>query len=495
LPRFEGPTVPPSRIRQLNARKPQTTRQYVLYWMTSARRLGWNFALQHAVDRALELRRPLLILEALRCDYPGANDRLHRFILDGMAVNRRRAAPTRARYYPYVEPARHSGSELLTTLAGDACLVVGDWYPAFFLPRMLAAAAAKIDVPLEAVDTNGLIPLAEHERAFAAARFYRGFAQKRLLEHFTRFPEAQPLRRLRGGPAIEALPRAIASRWPQARDRLLSGAPGALTSIPLDHSIAPVAMRGGTEAAERALRSFVDTGLARYGTERNDPDAEATSRLSPYLHFGHLSAHEVFSAIATRERWTSRRLGKTRRGARDGWWGMSPSADAFLDQLVVWRELAFNGCEYIPRYDRYPSLPPWAQATIESHRADRRPHRYTLAQLEQAATHDPIWNAAQRELLTEGWFHGYMRMLWGKKIVEWSKDGAEALGRMRSLMDRYSLDGRDPNAYAGYAWVLGRYDRPWPERPIFGTIRYMTSESAKRKLKMRGYLLKYGSGL
>ena len=143
---------------------------------------------------------------------------------------------------------------------------------------------------------------------------------------------------------------------------------------------------------------------------------------------------------------------------------MSPSAEHFLDQLVVWRELAFNTCEYVPDYASYASLPEWSRATLAAHRRDKRPHLYTLEQLAAARTADPVWNAAMRQLLVEGWFHGYLRMLWGKKILEWSKTPEEALERMQILMDRYSLDGRDPNSYAGYAWVLGRYDRPWPER-------------------------------
>jgi deoxyribodipyrimidine photo-lyase len=146
----------------------------------------------------------------------------------------------------------------------------------------------------------------------------------------------------------------------------------------------------------------------------------------------------------------------------------------------------------VPDYATYASLPEWSRRTLAAHRRDKRPHLYPLDVLASARTADKVWNAAMREMLAEGWFHGYMRMLWGKKIVEWSKTPEEALDRMQLLMDRYSLDGRDPNSYAGYAWVLGRYDRPWPEHAIFGTVRYMTSASAARKLRMKKYLAKYG---
>jgi deoxyribodipyrimidine photo-lyase len=293
-------------------------------------------------------------------------------------------------------------------------------------------------------------------------------------------------------PQLASLPRAISRRWPAASSRLITSGVKALATLPIDHSISPVSTRGGSDACARALRRFVSRGLPRYDLHRHNPDDDGTSRLSPYLHFGHLSVHEVFSAVMTHERWTTRHLGARGAGRREGWWGVSKAAEAFLDQLVVWRELAFNGCEYIKDYADHRSLPGWARATLEAHVADPRPHVYTLDQLEAAQTEDPVWNAAQRQLVAEGWFHGYLRMLWGKKILEWSATPVDALARMQWLMDRYALDGRDPNSYAGYAWVLGRYDRPWPRRPIFGTVRYMSSASTKRKLKMARFLELYG---
>ena len=252
-------------------------------------------------------------------------------------------------------------------------------------------------------------------------------------------------------------------------------------------------LKGGVDAAAGLLRLFVSRRLQRYSEDHNHPDADATSHLSPYLHFGHISPHEVFSAVMTHERWTTRRLATRGGGAREGWWNVSPSAESFLDQLVVWRELAFNGSAWIDGFERYDTLPPWARATLEAHREDPRPHVYDLSTLLGARTDDEVWNAAQRQLASEGWFHGYMRMLWGKKILEWSADPATALAHMEHLMNRYSLDGRDPVSYANFGWVLGRYDRPWPEHAVFGTVRCMTSQSAKRKLRLREYLLKYGT--
>ena len=483
--------VPAARIRRVNDRSIDPHGAFVLYWMIAARRLRWNFALQHAVQLANELRRPLVIFEPLRCDYRWASDRLHRFVLDGMAANANAAARTRATYYPYLEPTPGAARGLLAALTAHACAVVTDAYPSFFLPALVQAGGRASRVRLEAVDGNGLIPIADQRQAFTAARSYRAFAQRELREHLQHLPEQDPLAHL----TIEnrrALPDDVHRRWPAAPPDLLEpGAP--LHGLPIDHGVAPAPARGGSAAADRALRRFLQNNLAPYADRHNHPDDDCTSRLSPYLHFGHISAHEIFASVMTAERWTTRKLAPSGGGAREGWWGVSPSAEGFLDQLVVWRELAFNGCAWLPRYADYGSLPAWARGTLEAHAADARPHRYSFAALAAADTHDELWNAAQRQLQAEGWFHGYLRMLWGKKILEWAPDGAAALEWMEALMNRHSLDGRDPNSYAGYTWVLGRYDRPWPERPVFGTVRAMTSESAKRKLRVRRLLEKYGA--
>jgi len=250
-------------------------------------------------------------------------------------------------------------------------------------------------------------------------------------------------------------------------------------------------MRGGRAAGLRQMTSFLEQRLDRYLEDRNEPEIEGTSGLSPYLHFGHISSHEILAALAAREKWSVKRLGKA-NGAKQGWWGMSPAAEAWLDQLVTWRELGFNFCAHRTDHERYESLPGWARDTLEAHSKDPREHSYSLAELEAARTHDELWNAAQRQMVRDGWFHNYMRMLWGKKILEWSPHPRDALARMAQLMNKYSLDGRDPNSGSGYAWTLGRYDRAWgPERPIFGTIRYMSSANTARKLSVKQYLSRY----
>jgi deoxyribodipyrimidine photo-lyase len=480
--------VDPARLYSLNDRLVRADRGFILYWMTTARRLGFNFALERAASHADALGKPLVVLEGLRCAYPHASDRLHAFVMDGMAEHAGALRKSAVRYYPYVEPSPGAGRGLLAALAREACVVVADWYPAFFLPRMIASAAAHVDCRMEAVDSNGVLPVALAGRAVPMAHGFRAHVQKHLRGQLRQWPARDPLATLPEGKRA-VVDGAILDRWPAADAEALSR--GALAALPIDHGVSPVPERGGTAAARTRLRAFIADGLARYAEDHRQPERDGTSRLSPWLHFGQLSVHEVVAAVMTREKWTSRKLGVSSRGARDGWWNVSTSAEAFLDELITWRELAFNTCAFVPAYDRFTSLPAWARRTLDAHRGDPREHTYSLEQFDAAATHDPLWNAAQRQLVRDGWFHGYMRMLWGKKILEWSRTPEDALAVMAHLMNRYSLDGRDPNSWAGFGWVLGRYDRPWPEREVFGQVRYMSSANTARKLRVRQYVQRY----
>lgn len=450
--------------------------------MTAQRRLEYNFALQHAVALSRELNRPLLVLEALRCDYPWASARLHRFVLDGMVE--RAGQPG---HLPYVEPAPGAGRGLLAALAARACAIVTDDYPCFFLPAMLQAAARQCNVPMLAVDSCGLLPIRSATSTCQTAVAFRRHMQREIAGHLEHQPVPDPLEDAVLLPP-DALPPAVRRRWPHAEPGNVD-----VARLPVDQSVAPV-HQGGSRAARQQLRQFVRDALTRYAEDRNQVEDCPASGLSPWLHFGHLSAHEVFAAVASHEGWQVRKLGKGASGRRAGFWGMSAGAEAFLDQLVTWRELGFHYCARKPEYASYASLPAWARATLEKHARDPRPHLYRLEQLDAAATHDTLWNAAQRQLVREGTMHNYLRMLWGKKILQWSASPQEALHNMIHLNNRYALDGRDPNSYSGIFWCLGRFDRPWgPERPIFGNIRYMTSENTARKLNVRAYLQRYGA--
>lgn len=466
--------VPEVRVRQVNdVPVCPSGRAFVLYWMIASRRPAWNFALDRAVAWARDLGLPVVVLEPLRADYRWKSDRFDDFVKAGMAENARRFAPTPIRYYPYVEPAPGDGKGLLAALAARAAVVVTDEYPCFFLPRMVDAAARSLDVRLEAIDSNGILPMAAADRIFTTAHSFRRFAQKTLPVHLAHAPAARiPSRGLAPAPA---LPTAIRTRWPAADLRVVSP--------------------GGSAAGRAVLRAFLDERLAGYAKDRDRPEDDGSSGLSPYLHFGHVSAHEVLDAIVRHEEWDAGHVASTADGKRSGWWNMSEPAEAFLDQLVTWRELGFNRCWLDPDgYDSFETLPDWALDTLARHEDDERAHVYTLADFEEARTHDELWNAAQRQLVREGRMHNYLRMLWGKKVLEWTRRPGDAAEILIELNNRYALDGRDPNSYSGIFWCFGRYDRAWgPERPVFGTVRYMSSRNTARKFPVKGYLERYRS--
>ncbi len=466
--------------------RPEGTR--VVYWMTSARRRGWNFGLERAVELAIAWRRPLVILEALRCGYRWASDRIHTFVLQGMADNARAFAGTGVAYHAYLEPEPGAGRGLVEALARDACAVITDDFPCFFLPRMHAAAAARIPCRLERVDGNGLLPLRATDQVFPTAYAFRRFLQRELPPHLLVSPRPDPLEAAGIPPA--AFPPELARRWPGTPPALLEDPARLVASLPIDHGVGPGARRGGAEAGCRQLETFVARRLSGYGADRNHPDRGGGSGLSPYLHFGHVGAHQVLAAIADAEDWyPDRVMGAKATGKKSGWWGMGESAEAFLDEAVTWRELGYHQSAKRADYDRYQGLPDWAKRTLAIHAGDPRPRIHSLPELAGAATGDPVWNAAQRQLAGTGELHNYLRMLWGKKVLLWSETPEEASLRLVELNNRYALDGRDPNSYSGIFWVLGRYDRPWgPERPIYGTVRYMTSENTLRKLEMREYM-------
>ncbi len=484
--------VPQLRIDLANQAPLRADGQYVLYWMIASRRIHWNFALDRALAWAQQLGQPLVILEALRIDYPWASDRLHTFILEGMAEHAAELQDQAVTYYPYVEPKPGAGRGLLEAWAQGASVVVTDEFPCFFLPEMVQRVAQRIDVKLEQVDSNGLLPLRASPQVFHRAYDFRRFLQKTLPTHLGDSPNARPLARLKLQ-RLAAIPASIARRWPSA-EGLLEQVGQAVARLPIDHAVGPAVFRGGSSAARQALDEFLAHRLPRYAEQRSVPDQEVTSGLSPYLHFGQLSVHEVFHKLAQREQWTPERLGAKTVGKREGWWGTSSEVESFLDELVTWRELGYNFAHLRRDYHQYESLPDWAQATLAKHAPDRRAWVYDVDRLAQARTHDPLWNAAQTQLLREGRMQNYLRMLWGKKILEWSDSPRQALESMIELNNRFAVDGRNPNSYCGIFWVLGRYDRPWaPERPIFGTIRYMSSENTARKFSVRGYLARYGS--
>jgi deoxyribodipyrimidine photo-lyase len=294
-------------------------------------------------------------------------------------------------------------------------------------------------------------------------------------------------------PVLTGLPADVSARWPSASESLLSGEPSALARLPIDHRVRPGLLAGGRRAGRRALERFCRERLENYVDERNHPDARVTSELSPYLHFGHVSAHEVFASVLAHDELSADALEPAPNAQKSPFFQLRPGPAAFLDQLVTWRELGYNFCNRRPdAYEGYESLPEWARRSLSAHQKDAREVIYSVEELEFARTGDALWNAAQRELVESGEMHNYMRMLWGKRVIAWCKAPRAAYDLLIELNNKYALDGRNPNSYSGIGWCFGRYDRPWgPERAVYGMIRYMTSDSARRKLHLKEYLARW----
>ena len=487
--------VPSSRIRHINHRPLNSAGDYVLYWMVANRRASYNFSLERAVEVASELKKPIVVFEALRSDYRWASDRIHQFVIQGMHDNARAFAKKKAFYFPYIEPKPGDAKGLFRALAQKSCAVVTDDFPCFFIPRMIEVVGKRCKVAFEAIDSNGIYPMRSTDREFTMAHSFRRHLQKEILPHLAEPPKSDPLSRVRV-PVIESLDKSITDRWPAASEDLLANPQSHLASIPIDHNVNAANFVGGSQAANKLLEAFMTNGLTCYAEQRNQPENDPSSGLSPYLHFGHISSHQVVEAVMEIESWTPDCVADKPNGSRNGWWGMTQNAEGYLDQIITWRELGYNMCALNPDYDQFDSLPDFALKTLAEHTKDKREYVYSLEQFENAKTHDEVWNAAQRELVTTGRMHNYLRMLWGKKILHWSAKPQDALEIMIELNNKYAVDGRNPNSYSGIFWTLGRYDRAWgPEREIFGKIRFMSSDSTRKKLKLQNYLKRFGKSV
>jgi len=439
------------RVRPLNDKR-TTGRPFVVYWMQAAQRARMNHALEYAVRAANELRKPLVVLFALTEDYPEANERHYAFMLEGL---RETQETLRGRGIPMVVRRGRPDAEI-AALGRDAAMVVVDDGYVRVERRWRRAAAAALDCPFVEVATNVVVPVtaASPKEEYAAAtlrpKIYR------LLDGFLTPLRETPLRTRSVEPAIDS--------WD------IGDTAAALVRLDLDRTIGRVPfLKGGAYEAEKRLKAFVKNKLAAYAEARNDPSLDALSGLSPYLHFGQISPLAVALAV--------------KKGPRYG-------QAAFLEELIVRRELGFNFVRYNRAYDRFEGLPEWCRRTLLEHAGDPRPYIYSRAELEKAATHDPYWNAAQKEMVLTGKMHGYMRMYWGKKILEWSASPREAFRAAIAMNNAYELDGRDANAFAGVAWSFGKHDRPWARRPVFGLIRTMNAAGLRRKFDADAYVRK-----
>jgi deoxyribodipyrimidine photo-lyase len=435
------------RVRKL---KESAVRQEgsVVYWMSRDQRISRNWALLVAQQFASDHHRALCVAFCVVPEFLGATIRQYRFMIDGLKLVEKEL---HERHIPFYLLMGSPDEEIPRFVEGiRASAIIADFDPLRIKRKWKEEALKKIHVPFYEVDAHNIIPcwVVSPKQEFAAHTI-RGKIRKLLPQFLTGFP------RLKAQAEAVDIPR---NDWEKVEK-----------SLKVDFSVLELEwIQPGEQHAKKMLRRFIKNRLSRYPDERNDPTKEAVSDLSPYLHFGQLSAQQV--ALEVRKS------------------GMKGRKD-FLEELIVRRELSDNFCFYNPHYDRFDGFPEWAKKTLDEHRKDPREYLYTLEQFESGQTHDELWNAAQMEMVKRGKMHGYMRMYWAKKILEWTKDPEEAQEIAIFLNDKYELDGRDPNGYVGIAWSIGGvHDRAWGQRPVFGKIRYMSYNGCKSKFNVAKYI-------
>ena len=440
------------RIQPLNKETP-VTGEYVLYWMQASQRAEYNHALAYAIEQANQRDLPLIVYFGLTESFPDANERHYMFMLEGLKETRQKLKGMGIGMI--VE--RTSPEKGVLDYAKKASMVVCDRGYLKIQKRWRNYVAANIDSPLVQIESDVVVPveIASPKEEYSAATLRRKVTPI-LHRYLHEIPEESP--------KIDSTK--LVSPGIDIND------PKSVSSdLEINHTIKPVQnFAGGTEQAKNHLDIFIKNKLETYHDLRNDPNQDSQSNLSPYLHFGQISPLYVALEISEYQ-------------------GMG--VDAFLEELIVRRELSMNFVHYNQAYDSFAGLPDWAQRTLNEHKSDAREYEYTFEEFEHARTHDPYWNAAQREIVASGKMHGYMRMYWGKKILEWSASPEEAFSIAVKLNNKYELDGRDPNGYTGVAWCLGKHDRPWSRRPVFGSIRYMSAAGLKRKFDIDNYVRKY----
>ncbi|HON16110.1 MAG TPA: deoxyribodipyrimidine photo-lyase [Spirochaetota bacterium] len=429
---------------------PLCNKEYVLYWMQASQRAEHNHALCYAIKIADENNLPVIVFFAIDETYPEANLRHYRFMLEGLQDVEARLKTLGIKFIVWIT----SPLEGVLRLSENAAIVITDFGYLRHQRHWRRELAHSLSCPFHAVESDIVVPVqkASAKEEFSAATLRPKITN--LMSFYLELPEEK-------SPKINSLHFGI-------RTVDLINIDAVLSEMDIDRTVAPVdSFHGGTFGANKRLSHFIKKSLDFYTDERSDPSQNFTSGLSPYLHFGQISPLFVALKIMDTD---------------------SPGRDSFLEELIIRRELAINFVYYNDHYDSIKSLPPWALATLQKHNDDSRQYLYTRLEFEQSLTHDIYWNAAQNELRNTGIIHNYMRMYWGKKIIEWTKSFEEAFDIMVYLNNKYALDGRDPNSFAGIAWCFGKHDRPWKERDIFGTVRYMNENGLKRKFDMTEYV-------
>lgn len=440
------------RVKMLNRHNPRKG-DYVLYWMQASQRAECNHALEYAVREANVHKEPLVVYFGLTDNFPEANERHYYFMLEGL---KEVMMSLRDRGIVLVV-RRCSPQDGVVEFSRKASIVICDCGYLKIQKKWRQYAAGHMDCPMLQVETDVVVPAetVSDKEEYSAATFRRKF-NRILPSYLTPLEEQYAI--------IDSTQLAFESYDITDTSEAISG-------LNMDRSVKPVnSFHGGTGEAKKRLKDFIGSRLDSYRELKNDPNADGLSNLSPYLHFGQISPLYIALEVMRTK---------------------SQSIDVFLEELLVRRELSMNFAHYNLRYDFFDGLPEWARRTLSEHKSDSREYAYSLEELEKAKTHDPYWNAAQKEMVLTGKMHGYMRMYWGKKILEWTGDPEEAYKSALCLNNKYELDGRDPNGFAGVAWCFGKHDRPWGSRPVFGTVRYMSANGLKRKFDAGRYSQKY----
>lgn len=478
-PALTPPGLHRDRLRVLRDGAPRPAGP-VVAWMQQAQRVHENPALAHALAIGAALDRPVAVVFALTPAYPEATARAYAFLLEGLRGVRDEC---RRRGIGFAA-ALGDPADVALAAARDAAVVVVD---RGYLPHQRAwreRLAGEAACPVVQVEGEAIVPVdVASPKAEVAARTLRPKLWRRLDEFLDPTPDPRPTVPWTGDrPSVGA--------HPDVTDALDD--PVALRrGLAVDESVAPVSalFPGGEGPAEARVARLLDGVLAGYADDRNAPQRDGVSYLGMHLHFGQLSPVALLRRVrAAAEATGAAAAGGDAGAAADG--PLQRGAAAFVEELLVRRELAINHAERSDALGRYASLPEWARRTLEAHAADPREHVYDDDDLVNARTADPYWNAAMREMRDTGYQHNYMRMYWGKRVLAWSASPQQAYERLLRWNNRFLLDGRDPNSYAGVGWVFGLHDRPWPERPVFGTVRTMTASGLRRKADPASYVRK-----
>ena len=470
--------VHPDRVRILADGPPRSSGPVVL-WMQQAQRARANPALAHALAIGALLERPVAVVVGLTPAYPEATARAYAFMLEGLRGLRDDLARRGIGFALGLgEPP-----EVALAAARHAAVLVVDRGYLQHQRAWRSTVAAEAPCPVVQVEGDAVVPVdVASGKAEFAARTLRPKLWRVLEDYLDPVPDAEPSRRWRGEPVSVAPFEDVA---PALADPV-----GLRGRLGVDERVAPVSTMfpGGERAAAERLRRLIDDVLPGYADDRNQPQRDGVSYLGMHLHFGQVSPVAVLRGVRMAAE-AARAAADPTAGARDAV-GVERGADGFVEELLVRRELSLNHVERCQDYGTYASLPAWARRTLAAHASDPREHLYDDDALLGAATHDPYWNAAMREMRDTGYQHNYMRMYWGKKVLEWSASPEQAYERLLRWNNRFLLDGRDPNSYAGVGWVFGLHDRPWAERPVFGTVRTMTATGLRRKADPESYVRK-----